>query len=152
MQDLKEIIMKKTQLFNDLNRNINLISRKIVLLNYELKKHAEIDINQSIKEIANKDFSPESYTYFAFENTFRGSRDTIKKRQMAYLHCIKTAYQRSKGSYHLDLGCGRGEFLEILYENSIPAKGVDVNEENINICKEYGYWCGRACKENHRYS
>ncbi len=137
IQDLKEIIIKKPQLFNDLNRNINFISRKIELLSYELKKRAEIDINQSIKEIANKDFSPESYTYFAFENTFRGSRDTIKKRQLEYLHHIKTAYQKSKGSYHLDLGCGRGEFLEILYENNIPAKGVDINEENIIICSEF---------------
>jgi O-antigen chain-terminating methyltransferase len=137
IKGLKEIIEKKTESFNDLNRYLNFVSRKVELLNYELKKRAGIEVDQSIKEIANKDFSPESYTYFAFENIFRGSRDTIKKRQSQYLNHIYRAYQKSNGAFHLDLGSGRGEFLEILTEQNIPAKGVDINEENINICLEF---------------
>ena len=139
LTNLKELLLKKDKAISDLNKQLIFISRKLDLLNYELKKRAGLDISQTIKEVSNKDFSPESYTYFAFEDMFRGSREMIKNRQSQYLDCIKEAYEKSKGSYLLDIGCGRGEFLEILAENGIPSKGVDINEENINICKEYGF-------------
>jgi O-antigen chain-terminating methyltransferase len=85
-----------------------------------------------------KDFSPDAYKYFAFENMFRGSRETIKERQSGYLGHIGKAHKWSKGRYVLDVGCGRGEFVELMADNNIPSKGVDINEENINMCNELG--------------
>jgi O-antigen chain-terminating methyltransferase len=38
----------------------------------------------------------------------------------------------------LDIGCGRGEWLEILKENGIAAKGVDTNRFAVSQCREYG--------------
>lgn len=137
LTDIQGLLLKKDKAITDLNRQLIFISRKLDLLNYELKKKAGLDISQTIKEISNKDFSTESYSYFAFEDMFRGSRDMIKDRQSQYLDYITEAYQKSKGSYLLDIGCGRGEFLELLAENNIPSKGVDINEENIHICKEH---------------
>lgn len=57
--------------------------------------------------------------YFDFENHFRGSQEHIKKVQEVYLPYFK-------GRKHvLDLGCGRGEFIELLKENNVGVTGVD---------------------------
>lgn len=71
--------------------------------------------------------------YFDFENHFRGSREAIKERQKQYLACF-TGRERV-----VDIGCGRGEFLELLKEEHIPAVGVDTYEEFVDYCKEKGF-------------
>lgn len=128
-EQFKEELKVSMEVFNhkieDINKRLNFVSSKLDILNYELKKRA------------GKDFSPESHIYFAFENTFRGSRDDIKNRQLKYVNYIIDAYKVSKGKYLLDIGCGRGEFLEILKEHNIPSKGIDIDKENTSVCKEF---------------
>ncbi len=70
--------------------------------------------------------------YFDFENHFRGSIESIKKAQEVYL-----PYFRGKKRV-LDIGCGRGEFLSLLRENDIPAKGVDIYEPYVDYCNSKG--------------
>lgn len=70
--------------------------------------------------------------YGEFENHFRGSRELIKKRQAEYL-----PYFKGK-SHVLDLGCGRGEFLELMQENHIPSEGVDLYEPFVEECNNRG--------------
>jgi O-antigen chain-terminating methyltransferase len=67
-----------------------------------------------------------------FENLFRGTREEIRRRQADYLSLFVGA------SDVLDLGCGRGEFLELLREEGIPARGVDLNDEMVEVCRERG--------------
>ncbi|MDY9927189.1 class I SAM-dependent methyltransferase [Methanosarcina sp.] len=67
--------------------------------------------------------------YFAFEDRFRGSRDEIKQRQLKYLNYFKDCRNV------LDIGCGRGEFLELLRENGIKAQGLDIDLNMVNFCK-----------------
>lgn len=38
----------------------------------------------------------------------------------------------------LDIGCGRGEFLELLRENNMQAIGIDINEKMVNLCRSKG--------------
>ena len=38
----------------------------------------------------------------------------------------------------VDIGCGRGEWLELLRENELNARGVDVNRLLLAQCKELG--------------
>jgi len=38
----------------------------------------------------------------------------------------------------LDIGCGRGEFLELMKENNIKARGIDVNEQFVDYCRQKG--------------
>lgn len=140
-EQFKEELKVNREVFNheieDINKRLNFVSRKLDILNYELKKRTGMDIDQTIQEIASKDFSPKNHIYFAFENTFRGSRDDIKNRQLKYVNYIIDAYKVSKGKYLLDIGCGRGEFLEILKEHNIPSKGIDIDEVNTGVCKEF---------------
>lgn len=67
--------------------------------------------------------------YFDFENHFRGSREDIIKRQEFYL----SFFEEKKNV--LDLGCGRGEFLELLTRENIPVTGVDNYPEFVKYCE-----------------
>ena len=72
--------------------------------------------------------------YIAFENRYRGSRELIKQRQTSYLPYIaplKTVYPNLKA---IDLGCGRGEWLELLKENGVDASGVDLDDAMLSSC------------------
>lgn len=70
--------------------------------------------------------------YFVFEEKFRGSRDLIKQRQADFLCYFEQC------SNVLDIGCGRGEFLELLKDNDINARGVDVNKDMVDYCNSKG--------------
>ncbi|HEX3745609.1 MAG TPA: methyltransferase domain-containing protein [Bryobacteraceae bacterium] len=76
--------------------------------------------------------------YVAFENTFRGTRSDIKNRQRVYLPYLQNADVGSPGMPVLDIGCGRGEWLELLRENSLHARGVDRNRTMVGLCREFG--------------
>lgn len=70
--------------------------------------------------------------YFDFENHFRGSREAIKNVQRQYIEYFEG---RDKV---VDLGCGRGEFLELLKECHINAIGVECYTEFAEYCKMKG--------------
>ncbi|SHJ00928.1 class I SAM-dependent methyltransferase [Desulfofundulus thermosubterraneus] len=84
-----------------------------------------------------------TWLYHAFEQQFRGPEELIKERQRAYLPDVQKAHEAC-GGYLLDLGAGRGEFLELCREAGIPAKGVDLNEAMISRCQEKGLEVERA--------
>jgi SAM-dependent methyltransferase len=76
--------------------------------------------------------SLDSYKYVGFEDHFRGSRQEIRDRAATFLPLFAGA------SDVLDIGCGRGEFLDLLREQGIPARGVDINDEMAAICRDRG--------------
>ncbi|HUH62477.1 MAG TPA: methionine biosynthesis protein MetW, partial [Terracidiphilus sp.] len=74
----------------------------------------------------------DSIDWLRFADRFRGSEADIQQRQRIYA-------ERFRGSVGvLDLGCGRGEMLEILRGAGIPARGVDLNEDSIAVCRSKG--------------
>jgi SAM-dependent methyltransferase len=73
-----------------------------------------------------------AYKYVGFENQFRGSEASIRERQRAYVTHFEGAADV------LDLGCGRGEFLTLLHEHGIPARGLDINHEMVELCRTRG--------------
>ena len=76
--------------------------------------------------------------YVAFEDVFRGSREEIKARQSVYLPLLKEHGIGSTAMPILDLGCGRGEWLELLREHGLQARGLEQNEIMIEQCKLTG--------------
>ena len=70
--------------------------------------------------------------YVAFENAFRGSRDEIRDRLRDYLPLFA-----GLGPV-VDLGCGRGEFLELLREAKVEARGVEGNAAAAAACRASG--------------
>ena len=76
--------------------------------------------------------------YRAFEEKYRGPRECIKLRLQVYrqfIEPIKTLYSDLKA---VDLGCGRGEWLEVLGEAGFYPHGVDVDDGMLADCKTLG--------------
>lgn len=71
-------------------------------------------------------------SYRDFEDIFRGSETFIKNRLHFYEEFFK------KGDSVLEIGCGRGEFLELLAEKEVIYTGVDLDESMVSRCREKG--------------
>jgi SAM-dependent methyltransferase len=65
--------------------------------------------------------------YEAFEDRYRGTRADIKQRLVTYLDRLKLSGAGQTDAPIVDVGCGRGEWLELLRENGLTAYGIDVN-------------------------
>lgn len=76
--------------------------------------------------------------YRAFEEKHRGSRELIKSRQRVYLPFIEPLRSIYSDTRAIDLGCGRGEWLELLKESGFDAQGVDLDEGMLAACRERG--------------
>jgi len=109
--------------------------------NYESLAAARLDdLRQGIaKEVAEMRFRLGDFTdpqleklYSALEDRFRGTRDEIKERFREYLPYVTD--QRPV----IDLGCGRGEWLEVLHYSGIEARGVDNNHLQVEQCRARG--------------
>jgi SAM-dependent methyltransferase len=71
--------------------------------------------------------------YVDFENHFRGAEEMIRERQNVYVDLFRDVPGRV-----VDLGCGRGEFLELLRDAGVEAYGVDRNPGMVARCVEKG--------------
>ena len=80
----------------------------------------------------------DAYQYVCFEDMFRGEPGEIAARQRDYLPYFEGA------SDVLDVGCGRGEFLALLRGEGIAARGVDLNAEAVERCRERGLEAARS--------
>jgi SAM-dependent methyltransferase len=86
-------------------------------------------------------FAPslDAYKYVGFEDQFRGSQDVIRARQESYLTFFEAGRQDGPVTGDvLDVGCGRGEFIELLNARGIPARGIDLNSEMAEVCRARG--------------
>jgi 2-polyprenyl-3-methyl-5-hydroxy-6-metoxy-1,4-benzoquinol methylase len=67
--------------------------------------------------------------WMRFAQVFRGSEERIREQQQRY------AARFSGAEDVLDLGCGRGEFLDAACEAGVTARGIDQSEECIQLCR-----------------
>jgi O-antigen chain-terminating methyltransferase len=73
-----------------------------------------------------------AFDYARFAEAFRGSEERVRAGQRIYVPDFK-----GRGNV-LDIGCGRGEFLELMREAGVPARGIDSSLESIALCHEKG--------------
>ena len=76
--------------------------------------------------------------YKSLEDKFRGSRDLIKERLTIYLPFLEVFKNIEQNVNVVDVGCGRGEWLQLLQENGIDAFGVDTDEGMLENAKKFG--------------
>jgi len=67
-----------------------------------------------------------------FPERFRGPEEHVKSGQKFYLSYFAPCQEV------LDIGCGRGEFLELMREAGVPARGIDLNPESVDLCRSKG--------------
>ncbi len=80
----------------------------------------------------------DAFKYVAFEDRFRGSREEIRRRLSDYPPLFAGARDV------LDIGCGRGELLDLFREQGVDARGIDVNDEMVEACRARGLTAERA--------
>ncbi|MEB2529465.1 methyltransferase domain-containing protein [Burkholderia sp. BCCIQ04A] len=76
--------------------------------------------------------------YRAFEDQHRGSRELIKSRLAKYRPFIAPLATLYPGGKAFDLGCGLGEWLELMGESGFAAIGVDLDGDMLEACRERG--------------
>ena len=76
--------------------------------------------------------------YRAFQEGHRGPRELIKARLRVYLPFIEPLSTIYGTAEAIDLGCGRGEWLEVLQEVGFSAQGVDLDDGMLAACREIG--------------
>ena len=78
---------------------------------------------------ANVPTEPLDIDWTRFAEQFRGSEDRIREQQKRYVERFAGA-----PGVVLDLGCGRGEFLEAALTAGLRTRGVDQNSDSIALC------------------
>jgi O-antigen chain-terminating methyltransferase len=75
--------------------------------------------------------------YEKHQNNFRGSRNEILLRLSIYKQ-FTDYFLRNKKTKIIDLGCGRGEWLELTKLWGFMSYGYDIDEGSLNSCNNYG--------------
>jgi O-antigen chain-terminating methyltransferase len=70
--------------------------------------------------------------YAAFESRFRGRPDELRERLASYVVLFESLAPVA------DLGCGRGEFLELLKARGVAARGVEASAHAAAECRARG--------------
>jgi SAM-dependent methyltransferase len=82
--------------------------------------------------------APVSIDWLRFAEQFRGSEERVREHQRRYLPRFAGAAEV------LDLGCGRGEFLEAARDAGLAARGVDHSRECVALCRAKGLDAAQA--------
>jgi SAM-dependent methyltransferase len=115
--------------FSNLEKSLNKILQKAA-------SGLDASEQKQLMEIKEK-LSPLQYT--DFEHRFRGDESGIQEKLKIYLpHFAHT-------DHILDLGCGRGEFLELLHNSGKKAEGIDVSESMLTLARQKGLKC--SCQD-----
>ena len=130
LQQLSEHLDQHSEYIEQLSDLLNQHSEGLAQHSDELGQ-----LEEQLHQLEEKTASSTGYEdidYFDFETNFRGSQLSVKERLKDYV-----PYFPKNGTV-VDLGCGRGEFLELLDENEITAIGVDTYAEFVDYCTHKG--------------
>lgn len=135
------IFPKLDEMNGRIHFNEQQLRTELNFLNYRIRKsknthikNAEVSsLHMNIdKDTAESKTEESQFDYLLFENRFRGSNEDIRNRQLKYL-----PYFENKQNV-LDIGCGRGEFIELLLNSNVSAKGIDMTDEMVEYCQDLG--------------
>lgn len=115
-------------------------------LEFERLIHAELRLVRQRAAVSSPEPAPAAaapaaapaFDFLWFAERFRGSQQYVRDKQKFYVPFFKDCGQI------LDLGCGRGEFLELMKEAGIEASGVDLSEECVALCRSKGLGAEKA--------
>jgi SAM-dependent methyltransferase len=77
--------------------------------------------------------------YFQLEERYRGTREEIKQRLLIYRNDLRAARERTGiNGPIIDIGCGRGELLEMVRDDGFHAIGIDTNDTQLEGARRHG--------------
>ncbi len=135
-----EKLEKKAVVIEYLKTGLITQERRVAILLEELRKQVNAAAGNQEK-LALQLTGPDILDplYLAFENQFRGSREEIRERLLEYVPRMRAAGAGTPGREILDIGCGRGEWLEIMADEKLLARGLDLNQVLVQQCRDKGF-------------
>jgi SAM-dependent methyltransferase len=141
----RDVVRRATQAEETAQRNrIELLdqSRRLGLLLADVRRRLDQPfVSEEAVRLEEADDHRLDSLYVAFEDRFRGSRSDIRERQRAHLPLLHDGLAGSEDRPIVDIGAGRGEWLELLREERLQATGVDVNDGMVKLCTSLGLNC-----------
>ena len=140
---IKQMVQGETQVLMarnaELARNFVELSRRLdqVLLASQGEKTQPLRTEPAAKDAGGLGAVMDSF-YHRLENKYRGTVSDIRNRLRVYLPDVESAVIRTGGKPIMDIGCGRGEWLELLNEAGLTAIGIDTNSVQIGEAQEKG--------------
>ena len=132
-QGLDEVMRHDDALFGRVDRKLDRYRREADelagLLRAALARTGDAANGDAGKELRAADAD---VSYIGFENRFRGAREDVRDRIRLYLPRLRNA------APVLDLGCGRGEALELLAAEGIECSGADASAAMVRHCRDRG--------------
>ncbi len=106
---------------------------------FQLGKLEEDSRNQKAATLRAENFSRSlDPLYSDFEDAFRGSKEIIRRRVAPYLDWVQEGGEIGVDAPILDIGCGRGEWIELAREHGMQVRGIDLNRTFVESCREIG--------------
>lgn len=113
--------------------------RRLSLLLEEARRRLPEPFNtEQLQTFAAEEDQRTEAMYIALEDEFRGSRAEIKERLQVYVPYLTEAAVGGAEAPVVDIGCGRGEWLELLSESGIHVRGVETNRVLVAQGREAG--------------
>lgn len=114
-------------------------NRRLALFLEEARKRLPgVLTEKQLQNLTEQDTHRLDALYAEFEDVFRGTRAEIKERGRFYLPYLQERGLGRPKMPILDLGCGRGEWLELLRDEGLEARGIDTNRVFLESCRELG--------------
>lgn len=113
-------------------KQINTNNEEIAWLKERHKESLQI-LNEQAKFISSHSGFTDKFKYSEFAKRFSASEEAIKENYSPYLPVFSGCKRV------LDIGCGRGYFLDLLQSKDIHGVGIDSDPELIAICKKNGH-------------
>ena len=141
IEDVKENV---SALQKSLEENVSEVKEDITTLEKNMEKNSSeklLNLKTSLIEEETKaltklkqsiQYPDLNIDYTAFEDKFRGEQSLITNKLQQYLRFFHEC------TNVMDIGCGRGEFIELLHANGTGAFGVEVDKDMVVICKKKG--------------
>jgi 2-polyprenyl-3-methyl-5-hydroxy-6-metoxy-1,4-benzoquinol methylase len=136
-KDLRDLTISQHRDFTIAMERTTVEMQKRLWTDFERLIHAELRLVRQRVALARREPAPATppaaaavpvFDAMWFAGRFRGTEEQVREKQRFYV-----PFFQGRGEV-LDLGCGRGEFLELMREAGVRARGVDMNEECVALC------------------